>query len=80
MGIKVDDVVKFSDEATPVAAIWCRQHDITGLVSEQFKIGGKGADLWRVDTVLKYPIWVQGDHLIVVTNLKDSPAPDDVGT
>ena len=76
MEIKAGDIVKFSDKVTPLAAIWCHKHDITGLVVEECSFG---CNIWRIDTVLKYPIWVPGEHLHAIANIKDSPTLSDAG-
>ena len=76
MEIKVGDIVRFNDKVLSLAAIWCHNHNIAGLVVEAFSAG---CNIWKVDTVLKYPIWVLGEHLHVVANIKDSPPLDDIG-
>lgn len=75
--IKKNDVVKFNENTIHTAAIWCKEHDIPGVVIEEFTISSKGTDIWKVRTVLDYPIWVPGKHMDKITNTDFAPLPEE---
>jgi hypothetical protein len=70
--LNIGDIVKFNDDAICRAAIFCREHGITGkIVNEQYGV-------YTIDTGFQYLVYARLHQLDKIVGQKDIPEAMDV--
>lgn len=65
--MNLNDIVRFNDNATSRAAVFCRKHGITG------KVIGEERGTLTIDVGFHYLIYAHADQLDRIINQKEIP-------
>lgn len=71
-GLKITDIVAFSNQGEFLASNFCFNNKLTG------KIVGEDLGKFAVDFGLYYIVYANPEELILITTQSDAPTPSDV--